>query len=168
MSSKSREAAWLEWMGVHDTGINPRPIPGAMIAALKEVFDAGYAACEQGLREQIAAQIFNTGATALGVYTDDYQNGLLHARSIVLTGETTHPARLQKCCPRCFHHPDMHWPEHERDTTACALCMDHQYYTRNVGLETGYGICCNTAESISGGLNHDEETDDPRETSKNL
>lgn len=38
------ETAWREWMGVHETGVDPRPMSGAMVAALKEVFDAGFAA----------------------------------------------------------------------------------------------------------------------------
>jgi hypothetical protein len=44
-------------------------------------------------REAIAAQIHSIGGTALGVYTDDYQDGLTHATLTVLTGNTKHPNR---------------------------------------------------------------------------
>lgn len=45
------------------------------------------------IREQIAAQVHGIGATAMGVYTDDYQDGLRHATLAILNGDTKHPSR---------------------------------------------------------------------------
>lgn len=59
----------------------------------KEMLEAALPLIETQLREQIAGEIHSIGAIALGVYTDDYQDGLRHATLTALTGDKKHPSR---------------------------------------------------------------------------